>query len=173
MPTTVSDETVVDFLEMLMDAFEAKIVPVVQNQDQPGLEHAAQRIANCVMGTMRQHPDTLRPSQVEVALTANIGGLDQPSVRCTSRSNPQDEAIFVALGSNVGDRIANIEIALQSIDNSSEIQLLKTSPLYETKPMYVEDQEPFLNGVCKVSTDCRIVLVTAPTSVHPKRTNVY
>lgn len=57
---------------------------------------------------------------------------------------------YIALGSNVGDRIAAIESACQSLDGSGEIRVIETSPLYETDPMYVEDQDRFLNGVCEV-----------------------
>ena len=59
--------------------------------------------------------------------------------------------VFIALGSNVGDRLTNIEEACQRMNAEPGIQILKTSALYETEPMYVENQESFLNGVCEVS----------------------
>ena len=58
----------------------------------------------------------------------------------------------VALGSNIGDRVSHIESALQLMKKRA-INVVQTSPLYETKPMYYEDQNPFVNGVCEVSTD--------------------
>ena len=58
--------------------------------------------------------------------------------------------IFIALGSNMGDRLQNIENACREMDAQPEIQVLRTSALYETAPMYVEDQDRFLNGVCEV-----------------------
>jgi 2-amino-4-hydroxy-6-hydroxymethyldihydropteridine diphosphokinase/dihydropteroate synthase len=57
---------------------------------------------------------------------------------------------FIALGSNIGDRFRAIEDACISIDEDDDMQIVETSPLYETAPMYVEDQGNFLNGVCKV-----------------------
>ncbi|KAI7219064.1 folic acid synthesis protein [Hortaea werneckii] len=33
------------------------------------------------------------------------------------------------------------------------MRVLRTSALYETEPMYVEDQERFLNGVCEIRTE--------------------
>lgn len=57
---------------------------------------------------------------------------------------------YIALGSNLGDRVEAIENACQSLDRDGDIRVVETSPLYETEPMYVEDQDRFLNGVCEV-----------------------
>lgn len=58
--------------------------------------------------------------------------------------------VFIALGSNVGDRLEAIEAACRAIDDDEDMQVIQTSSLYETEPMYVEDQARFLNGVCEV-----------------------
>jgi len=57
----------------------------------------------------------------------------------------------IAFGSNVGDRFANIEKALQTLEDGSETKIVDTSFLYETDAMYVEDQARFINGACAVS----------------------
>lgn len=57
---------------------------------------------------------------------------------------------FVALGSNVGDRLDMIEKACREMEEEG-MQVVRTSGLWETKAMYVEDQANFLNGVCEVS----------------------
>jgi len=59
--------------------------------------------------------------------------------------------VVVALGSNVGNRIEEIEKACRAIDADPEMRIVDTSYLYETKPMYVEDQGHFVNGACEVS----------------------
>lgn len=64
--------------------------------------------------------------------------------------NDKTRRIFVALGSNIGNRIENIESACREIDNESDIRIVRTSALYETEPMYVQDQERFFNGACEV-----------------------
>ena len=60
--------------------------------------------------------------------------------------------VYVALGSNVGDRLEAIESACRDIDKDGDMHILETSPLYETEPMYVEDQDRFLNGVARIET---------------------
>lgn len=62
-----------------------------------------------------------------------------------------ERGVFVALGSNVGNRIEEIEKACRAIDEDPDMRIVDTSFLYETKPMYVEDQERFVNGACEVS----------------------
>lgn len=57
--------------------------------------------------------------------------------------------VFVALGSNMGDRFEWIKRAVKELD-SRGLKVQKTSSLYESKPMYVLDQPEFLNGVCEV-----------------------
>ena len=58
--------------------------------------------------------------------------------------------VFIALGSNLGDRINMIEQACNLLDKHDEIKIKRTSCLWETKAMYVEDQAEFLNGACEV-----------------------
>jgi 2-amino-4-hydroxy-6-hydroxymethyldihydropteridine diphosphokinase len=58
---------------------------------------------------------------------------------------------YIALGSNLGDREANIKKAFDAL--KERIQIVKTSSLYETKPMYVEDQGWFLNCTAKIETN--------------------
>lgn len=59
--------------------------------------------------------------------------------------------IYLALGSNIGDRQAHINRALEML--APEIAVRKRSSIYETKPMYVQGQSEFFNMVCEVETD--------------------
>ncbi|PGH16735.1 dihydropteroate synthase [Helicocarpus griseus UAMH5409] len=58
---------------------------------------------------------------------------------------------FIALGSNMGDRIAMIEQACREME-ARGIKIVRTSSLFETAPMYVTEQEEFVNGVCEIET---------------------
>jgi len=71
----------------------------------------------------------------------------------------QTHTVAIALGSNIGDRFANIETALrliehpgQLIDDDFAVSVINTSFMYETAPMYVRDQPRFANCACLVST---------------------
>src|ERR1700722_4008419 len=58
---------------------------------------------------------------------------------------------FLALGSNVGDREANLREAVNRLD-SDEIRVVRRSSLYETAPRELLDQPLFLNAVVEVET---------------------
>lgn len=63
---------------------------------------------------------------------------------------PAKKTAYIALGSNMGDRIAWIERACNEMD-ARGIKVKRTSSLWETEPMYVLDQDRFVNGACEVS----------------------
>jgi 2-amino-4-hydroxy-6-hydroxymethyldihydropteridine diphosphokinase len=59
--------------------------------------------------------------------------------------------IFLALGSNLGDRLGNLNSARAAL--SPQVRLLKASPVYETPPWGFEDQPAFLNQVLELETE--------------------
>lgn len=73
---------------------------------------------------------------------------------------------YIALGSNLGDRIAEIERACREMD-ARGIRVKRTSSLWETEPMYYADQDRFVNGACEVqSTFSTGNLRRCPISLH-------
>ena len=58
---------------------------------------------------------------------------------------------FLALGSNVGDREANLRTAVTLLQDD-EIRVRRGSSLYETAPQELLDQPSFLNAVLEVET---------------------
>lgn len=63
---------------------------------------------------------------------------------------------YIALGSNLGDREANIRQALQLLQEEG-LTLVRVSSLITTEPYGVLDQPRFLNGVCEVETELEAV----------------
>jgi 2-amino-4-hydroxy-6-hydroxymethyldihydropteridine diphosphokinase len=57
---------------------------------------------------------------------------------------------YIGLGSNVGDREANIDRALAAIAGEPGVHLRAISSLYQTKPVGGVDQPDFLNAVVAV-----------------------
>lgn len=65
--------------------------------------------------------------------------------------------VYLSFGSNLGNKKHNIETALELLDRSGACKILDTSLLYDSKPMYYEAQDNFLNGVVKVSICCTLI----------------
>ena len=82
--------------------------------------------------------------------------LDQMTV-CELNEKDGRHRAFIALGSNMGDRLKMIERACKLLEQSGEVSILRTSSLWETKAMYFENQTDFLNGVCEVEALCILV----------------
>ena len=57
----------------------------------------------------------------------------------------------IAFGSNLGRREVHLADALAALRR--EVELVAVSSAYETAPMYVEDQPPFLNGALLAQTE--------------------
>ena len=58
---------------------------------------------------------------------------------------------YLALGSNLGDKEANLRRALELLQQRG-VEVVKTSSFICTEPYGVTDQPQFLNGVCEVRT---------------------
>ena len=60
---------------------------------------------------------------------------------------------YLALGSNVGDRVGNIQHAITLLTDSSQVNLLGGSSFYETEPLACDPDQPwFVNAVVAVET---------------------
>jgi 2-amino-4-hydroxy-6-hydroxymethyldihydropteridine diphosphokinase len=60
--------------------------------------------------------------------------------------------VVVGLGSNLGDRLANIEKAVERLRAEEDIHVLDVSPLYETTPVGGPPQSDFINGAALLVT---------------------
>lgn len=58
--------------------------------------------------------------------------------------------IYLALGSNLGDRLANLHAAVEAL--APEVRVLAESGVYETPPWGYTEQPAFLNMVLKAET---------------------
>ncbi|RSK25512.1 2-amino-4-hydroxy-6-hydroxymethyldihydropteridine diphosphokinase [Bacillus sp. HMF5848] len=59
---------------------------------------------------------------------------------------------YIALGSNLGDRFSFLKMAINLIGAHPSIDVIRTSSVYETDPVGLEEQDAFLNMVIKVKT---------------------
>ena len=61
------------------------------------------------------------------------------------------ERVLLALGANIGDRLANLRAAVDGL--AEFLQVEAVSPVYETAPMYDTDQGAYLNMAVTGLTD--------------------
>jgi 2-amino-4-hydroxy-6-hydroxymethyldihydropteridine diphosphokinase len=61
--------------------------------------------------------------------------------------------IFLSLGTNLGDRLANLRAALAALRGTPGIRFLAQSRIYETSAWGYEDQPSFLNMVVQAETE--------------------
>lgn len=78
----------------------------------------------------------------------------------------KEHIVYLALGSNLGDRLANLKEAIASLTPQMDVKA--KSPVYETPPWGITDQPKFLNQVIRVKT----YLQPEPLLKHLKRLEV-
>jgi dihydroneopterin aldolase/2-amino-4-hydroxy-6-hydroxymethyldihydropteridine diphosphokinase/dihydropteroate synthase len=113
------------------------------------LYHSVESLATFI-GDIALHPAfrnvsvTLRkPSALPFASAAGVRVIRSHRDAC------DNDEIYIGLGSNLGNRAQALENALQAMEKQG-IQVQDVSGLYESEPMYLEEQPKFLNAVCKV-----------------------
>jgi len=76
----------------------------------------------------------------------------------TGEMHPIRRAVL-AIGSNLGDRVFNLQGAVDALGDTPEVWLTDVSPVYETEPVDApEGSEDFLNAVVMIDTT-----LSAPT----------
>jgi 2-amino-4-hydroxy-6-hydroxymethyldihydropteridine diphosphokinase len=69
-----------------------------------------------------------------------------------TRESAEGAIAYVGLGTNVGDRVHNLVIAMRMIAAEPDIQVLEVSSIYETEPVGMTGSSLFLNAVCSIHT---------------------
>jgi 2-amino-4-hydroxy-6-hydroxymethyldihydropteridine diphosphokinase len=62
---------------------------------------------------------------------------------------------YLGIGSNLGEREANINKALVELVRTGACRLTKVSSIYETEPVGIKEQPDFLNAAVEIETDLR------------------
>lgn len=60
---------------------------------------------------------------------------------------------YLALGANLGDRLANLQRAVDELAATPGIRVVRSSRVYETEPVGGPEQPEYLNAVLEVETD--------------------
>ena len=90
-----------------------------------------------------------------------------PSAGTQSR---KEAVAYIGLGSNLGDREAMLEKAVQFLREEDELQVRKTSSWYATKPLGgPKGQQEYLNGIAEVAVGVRLAM----DGFHVERTSAH
>jgi 2-amino-4-hydroxy-6-hydroxymethyldihydropteridine diphosphokinase len=61
--------------------------------------------------------------------------------------------VFIGIGSNVGDKLQNIENAIKLINKNTDCEVVKCSSIYESKPFGNVKQDNYYNRVVRINTN--------------------
>mgnify|MGYP003393495595 CR=1 FL=1 len=81
---------------------------------------------------------------------------------------------FIALGSNLGDRVANLEQALKLLNANPDVKVIKVSTWLENPAIDGAGPDDFLNGVAKIDTKLNAhelldLLLEIESKIDPER----
>ena len=60
---------------------------------------------------------------------------------------------YLGLGSNLGDRLAHLQLAVDELAATAGVAVVAVSRVYETAPVGGPEQDDFLNAVVAIETD--------------------
>lgn len=92
-------------------------------------------------------------TKIMTPFSTYASSLDVISQTITAKQRDLKHVVYIALGSNMGDRAENIINATLELEKTLGAQVVDSSFMYETPACYVTDQPSFLNAVCKIRTD--------------------
>ncbi|KAJ3330762.1 trifunctional dihydropteroate synthetase, partial [Kappamyces sp. JEL0680] len=135
-----------------------KVSQFVESSDYKTIEAMAIDVCDLILLQCQVSKVTCKIEKPSALMFATASGvqitrsraLSDISLQSQSPVSPQAVA-YLAVGTNLGERVQNINRALQLLKERG-VDVMDTSFLYETDPMYVEDQPKFLNAAIKVKT---------------------
>ncbi|TVY48231.1 Folic acid synthesis protein, partial [Lachnellula occidentalis] len=114
-----------------------------------GIQHLTSLASRRHQSSLTQDVETPTPSWTPHTLAGFQVFPTEPYELSRAQADPH--LAYIAFGSNMGNRIDWIEQACNEMEEQG-IKILRTSSLWETNPMYVLDQDKFVNGVVEVQT---------------------
>lgn len=92
----------------------------------------------------------VRGARIEPAV--GEAGRREPAYGADPFHSPVARLAYVGLGSNLGDRAANLQAAVARLERAAGVRVLRQSSLWESAPWGVADQPWFLNSVVELLT---------------------
>lgn len=63
-----------------------------------------------------------------------------------------EHIVYISVGSNIGDKLANCKSGIEALARSGENSLEKVSAFYRTEPVDFKDQDWFVNAAVRITT---------------------
>lgn len=109
-----------------------------------------ERVAECLAEELLLNTPHLEKVKLEVKKPWAPVGLPLESV--SVEIERQWHTAYIAIGSNIGDKRAYLDFAVEQLDALRLARVTKVSEFYTTPPYGVTDQEDFLNGCLELRT---------------------
>lgn len=109
-----------------------------------------ERVAEYLADVILDFDEKIREVEIEVKKPWAPVGLPLEDVSVKIRRKWHE--VYVALGSNMGERDRYLEQAIASLKVQRDCRILKVSSIMETEPYGVTEQDKFLNGALKMET---------------------
>lgn len=110
------------------------------------IERAAEQLANFILNKYEI------VEGVKVCLKKPWAPIGKPVKYAAVEVSRRWHKAYIALGSNMGDKKANLDNAITKIDSTLKTKVLKVSNYYETSPVGYLEQDDFLNAAIMVKT---------------------
>lgn len=154
-----ADAAAGDDLDRTVDygSLAAEVVAVVVGPSVALVETLAQRVADVCLARARvdRVDVTVHKPQAPIQVP-----FDDVVVRISRARRPR--RVVLSLGSNLGDRLQALELALARLE-ASGLPVEMVSPVYETDPVGGPQQDAYLNAVAVVRTGLSLPSVLART----------
>ena len=65
----------------------------------------------------------------------------------------KENNVYIGIGSNLGNRLVNIELAIEKINENYNCEVVEVSSVYESKPLGNTEQQNFYNAAAMIKTN--------------------
>jgi len=138
-----------DLVERVIVKIEKPSPPIDEKLDAAGVEY---------MLTRDDHKsrDIREFKQKSISNPGQNDTLDFNHTNVEELDTGNIKEVYLSLGSNMGNREANLKKSLELLCSGPDVAIMKVSSIYETEPMYIKDQNSFYNIAVELNISSKI-----------------
>lgn len=138
-----------DLVEKVIVRIEKPSPPIDEKLDMVGVEYM-------LTGEDYKSHDIKEFKQRSISNPRQNNNLDFNHTDVEEPDTGNRKEVYLSLGSNMGNREANLKKSLELLCSGPDIAISKVSSIYETEPMYVKDQNNFYNIAVEINISSKI-----------------